>query len=122
MSTDRAQLPPGTHPQVAETMKLLEKFNSALSDQIQQVSTAAFKGTDEDKTVEVTVDGARWLTGLYIEDGLLRLGAETVGERINEAMRNAQAAASESIHERQAQLYANLAGITATMRNGLGLT
>ncbi|NTY60703.1 YbaB/EbfC family nucleoid-associated protein [Mycolicibacterium sphagni] len=122
MTTGSNQLPPGTHPQVAETMQFLEKFSSALSDQVQQVSTATFTGTDEDKTVEVTVDGARWLTGLHVEDGLLRLGADEVSSRINEALQNAQAAASESIREKQAQLYANLAGITQSMKNGLDLT
>jgi DNA-binding protein YbaB len=122
MTTDRNQLPPGTHPQVTETMQLLEQFSSALSDQIQQVSTASFTGTDEDKTVEVTVDGARWLTGLHVEDGLLRLGAEAVGARINEALQNAQAAASESIRAKHAQLYSNLAGITQSMKSGLDLT
>lgn len=122
MSTEPTQIPPGTHPQAAETLQLLEKFNSALNDEIRQVGTAVYKGTDENTTVEVTVDGARWLTGLYIEDGLLRLGAEEVGERINEALRNAQAAASASIQERQAELYANLSGITASMRSGLEMS
>jgi DNA-binding protein YbaB len=119
--TDAFQGIPNVHPQAAEALRDMEQFRDALSDQLHQVTTGAFTGTDEDATVQVTVNGTRWLTGLHVEDGLLRLGAETVQDRINEALANAQAAASEAFAAQQAQLYANLTGLTTSLRTGLGL-
>lgn len=120
MTTDRAEATAGAPPQVAEALHQLERFNTALNDQIRQATGGTFVGTDQDKTVEVTVDGARWLTGLHIEDGLLRLGAEVVGERINEALHVAQAQASAAAREQQMQLFATLTEITGSLIDGLG--
>jgi DNA-binding protein YbaB len=111
-----------THPQVAEAFEQLKRFNSALRDQMYRTNTGFFTATDEDKTVNVTINGQRTLTGLYIEDGLLRLGPETVEQRINEALSNAQAAATEAFAEQQEQLIASLAEATAGLQKALGLT
>ena len=54
-----------------------------------QVFTAA------DDSVE-TLNGHQWLKDVYIQDGL-RLGAETVEQRVNEALQKASAVASETI-------------------------
>lgn len=121
MSTDRSEVAAGAAPQVADALHQLERFNNALNDQIRQATSGTYIGTDQDKTVEVTVDGARWLTGLHIEDGLLRLGAEEVGERINEALHSAQAQASAAAREQQMQLFASLTQITGSLIDGLGL-
>lgn len=107
------------HPQVSETLAQLERFNKALEDQMKRTDTGSFTATDETETVEVTINGHRCLTDLHIEDGLLRLGAETVEERINEALLKAQDEASERIQSQQAQLFASLAEITGALQNSV---
>ncbi|KAA1251744.1 YbaB/EbfC family nucleoid-associated protein [Mycobacterium simiae] len=103
------------HPQAAEVLKQLQEVNSALEGQMGRANTASYAGTDEAMTVGVTLDAQRTLTGLHIEDGLLRLGVETVAQRINEALTNAQAAASACIRAQQEQLAASLTDITASL-------
>jgi DNA-binding protein YbaB len=100
------------HPQVAEALRQLQQFSSTVEDQLQRKSNASFTATDEAKTVNVTLDGGRCLTGLYIEDGLLRLGAETVAQRINEALASAQAASSEALAAQQEQIVRSLVETT----------
>lgn len=68
------------------------------------------------------MDGHRWLTGLNIEAGLLRLGAEAVQERINEALRNAAAAATAANEAEEERLVASLADIAGSLKNSFGLT
>jgi DNA-binding protein YbaB len=109
-----------THPQVADAMQQMQRFQSVLEDQLTQLNTGSFTGTDENRTVEATLDGHSTLTGLFIEDGLLRLGTETVGQRINEAIAHAQAAASANLTAQQQQLYAGLSEITGSLKNGIG--
>jgi len=109
------------HPQVAEALEQLKRFNSALEDQMYQANIESFTGTDEAETVNVTIDGRHALTGLFIEDGLLRLGAQTVEERLNEALRNAQAAATSAITAHQQQVFASLLDMTEQMMKAAGL-
>lgn len=108
------------HPQAAEALKLLEQFNSVLSDQMHRSKVATFTGTDAAKSVGATLDGRRMLTGLFVEEGLLRLGAKTVEDRINEALANAQAAAAATIQAQQQQLAASLAHVADCLKNSLG--
>ncbi|BBZ72611.1 YbaB/EbfC family nucleoid-associated protein [Mycobacterium paraseoulense] len=101
------------HPQVAEVLRQAQQFQSALEDQQHRTDTELFTATDESESVEVTLNARLCLTGLHIEDGLLRLGADMVEQRINEAIGNAQAAATEAIdaeHERLIELAAGIAG------------
>jgi len=97
-----------THPVVAEVLRKAQQIQSMSDAQADQVKAESFTGSDETKTVRVTVDGHRWLTGLYIEDGLLRLGIETVARRVNEAIRNAQAAAAVAVDAEQEILIQSL--------------
>lgn len=96
---------------VDEVLRELQGFTSAIEDQQYRTETASFKATDEAETVEVTLDGRNWLTGLFIEEGLLRLGPETIARRLNEALRNAQAAADAASEADQQRLVASLVGI-----------
>lgn len=107
------------HPQFAETMQQLQQFQNKLEDMMQQINTGKFKGTDHDSTVEVTVNAQSWLTNLHIEDGLLRLGAATVQQRINDAILAARGAALAGLQEQQSQYFADLAGITHAMKKGV---
>jgi len=110
------------HPQVAEALRQLRQIQSVLEGQVNRTNSETFTGTDEAKSVEAILNGKRWLTSLRIEDGLLRLGAETVKQRVNEALRNAKAAATAADDAAQEQLTASLVGITGSLKETLGLT
>lgn len=94
---------------MAEALRQAQRFQSALEDQQYRTNTESFSATDESETVEATLNARLCLTGLQIDDGLLRLGADTVEQRINEAIGNAQAVATDAIdaeHERLIELAA----------------
>ena len=107
------------HPQVAEALQHTQRFQSAIEDQMHRTDTESFSGTDEAKSVEVTLNGRRWLTGLSIEEGLLRLGAETVEQRINEALQNADAVAAAAVEAEYERLLTSLADITGALKKSL---
>ncbi len=114
--------PQAQHPQVTEMLAQLQKFNSTLDDQMRRTTVDTYSGTDEAKTVNATLNGSRCLTGLYLEEGLLRLGADTVADRINEALLTAQAASDEAITAQQALLFSTLSEIAGSMKQTLGLS
>jgi DNA-binding protein YbaB len=101
------------HPEVAAVLQQAQRLQSVMDEQLAKMNTESFTATDEAKTVEVTLNGHHWLTDLFIEDGLLRLGADTVEARINEALANATAKATESIDADRARLNELVAEITA---------
>jgi len=109
------------HPQVAQALEQLEKFNQILEDQMHLTNTGSFTATDQAKTVTVTINGNHLLTGMFIEEGLLRLGAETVEQRINEALVHAQAQATAAINGQQHQLITALVDITDDLAKSIGL-
>ena len=102
------------HPEVAAGLQQAQRLQSVMDEQLAKMNTESFTATDEAKTVEVTLNGHHWLTDLFIEDGLLRLGADTVEARINEALGNATAKATESIDADRARLNELVAEITAS--------
>jgi len=110
------------HPQVVEALRQAQQMRSAIDHQTHRRDTESFTGTDESKTVEVSVNGRLYLTGLHIEDGLLRLGAETVEQRINEAVSNARATASAGTDAEYEQLMDTLVDIADSLQKTLGLT
>jgi DNA-binding protein YbaB len=110
------------HPQVAEALQQAQRFQSTLEDQIHRTTTESFTGTDEAKTVSVTIDGQQSLTGLHIEEGLLRLGADTVEQRINEAIQNAVATATGAGEAEQEKMLESLAEISGALIKSLGLS
>ncbi|MDT5082954.1 MAG: hypothetical protein QOJ80_7591, partial [Mycobacterium sp.] len=73
--------------------------------------------TDEAETVEVTLNGHHWLTDVFIEDGLLRLGADTVAARVNEAIQSAEATASASIEADRERIDSVVAEITSELND-----
>ncbi|MDH6247488.1 YbaB/EbfC family nucleoid-associated protein [Mycobacterium sp. OTB74] len=101
------------HPQVAAVLQHAQRLQSVMDDQLAKMNTESFTATDEARTVEVTLNGHHWLTDLFIEDGLLRLGAATVEARINEALSRATAKASESISADRERIEATVAELTA---------
>ena len=106
-------------PNVAQALALAGRFQAALDGTLNQMNSGSFRGTDEAKTVEVTINGHQWLTGVRIEDGLLKeLGAEAVGARVNEALQNAQATASAYNDAAGQQLTAALAAMSAAANGG----
>ncbi|KAA1242503.1 YbaB/EbfC family nucleoid-associated protein [Mycobacterium simiae] len=110
------------HPQVSEALRQAELFQSALVDQQHRRNTETFTATDESKAVAVTVDAGLCLTGLYIEEGLLRLGADTVEQRINEALGNARTTATAAIDAEYDRLIEVVAGIADSLKKTLDVT
>src|SRR5262249_29517249 len=98
-----------------------QQFQSILDDQMHRTNTGTVTVTDETESVEVTLDGHGWFTGLTIEPGLLRLGAEAVEERVNDALRRAAAAAAATSDADGEQLEASLAEITGALNSIFGI-
>ena len=106
-------------PHVAAALSLAARFQTALEGTLNQMNNGNFRGTDEAETVEVSINGHQWLTGVRIDDGLIKeLGAELVGARVNEALQNAQAAASKYNSAAGEQLTAVLEAMTKTANTG----
>jgi DNA-binding protein YbaB len=103
------------HPEVAAVLRQAQRLQSLMDDQLQKMASETFAATDETRTVEVTLNGHHWLTDVFIEDGLLRLGADTVAARINEALQNAGASASESIAADRERIDSAVAEITSEL-------
>lgn len=99
------------HLQVAETLAQAQRLTSALNGHLDRMNAETFTATDESGTVEVNLDGHLWLTGVHIEGGLLRLGAETVQQRLNEALHHALTAATLATETAHEQLFGMLGEI-----------
>lgn len=100
------------HPQVAAVLRQAQQLQSLMDDQLHKMNTETFTATDEEQTVEVTLNGHHHLTDVYIKDGLLRLGAQTVEQRLNEAIQKATSAATASIEADRERLDAMVAELT----------
>ncbi|MBB2988941.1 DNA-binding protein YbaB [Mycolicibacterium iranicum] len=105
------------HPEVAAVLKQARRLQSLMDEQLDKMATESFTATDENGTVEVTLNGHQWLKDVYIQDGLLRLGTETVEQRVNEALQKASAEASASIDADRERLDAVVAEITADIKD-----
>lgn len=103
------------HPQVAAVLLQAQRLQTLMDDQLAKMADETFTATDEARTVEVTLNGHQWLTDVFIEEGLLRLGAETVAARINEALQNAGTTASESIAADRERIDSAVAEITSEL-------
>lgn len=104
------------HPQAADIMQQMEQFQSTIDACTHRSDKEFFTGMDEDKTVQVTLDSRLALKDLFIEDGVLRLGAQAVNERINDALTNAQAAAHEGISAQHEELLGGLVEVVETLQ------
>ena len=103
------------HPQVAAVLRQAQRLQSLMDDQLDKMAGESFTATDESETVEVTLNGHQWLTDVFIEDGLLRLGAATVSARVNEALQIAGATASASIAADRERIDTAVAEITSEL-------
>lgn len=101
------------HPQVAAVLQQAQRLTSIMDEQLYKMKSEKFTATDESKTVEVTLNGHQWLTDVFINDGLLRLGAQVVAQRLNEALQNATTQASASIEADWERLDATFTEIAA---------
>ncbi|KJX75909.1 YbaB/EbfC family nucleoid-associated protein [Mycobacterium lepromatosis] len=100
-------------PMQAQIIALLGQFQSALDGQCNQMNDGVFKASDQEKTVEVTINGYQWLTDIHIESGALReFGHEVVADRINAALQNAQSAATAYNEAAREQLAARLSALS----------
>ena len=103
------------HPEVAAVLKQARRLQSLMDEQLDKMASDSFTAADDSETVEVTLNGHHWLKDVYIQDGLLRLGAETVEQRVNEALQKASAVASETIDADRERIDAVVAEITAAV-------
>lgn len=103
------------HPEVSAVLRQARRLQSLMDDQLDKMAHDSFAASDEAETVEVTLNGHHWLRDVYIQDGLLRLGSETVEQRVNEALQKANAEASATIDEDRRRIDAVVAEITAEM-------
>jgi DNA-binding protein YbaB len=104
------------HPQVAAVLQQAQRLQSIVDEQLRKMGAETFTATDESETVEVTLNGHHYLTAAFISDGLLRLGARTVEQRINEALQSATAEATQSIEADRERIDAAVAEITAGLQ------
>lgn len=103
------------HPEVAAVLRQAQRLQSLMDEQLNKMAGESFTARDEAETVEVTLDGHQWLTDVFIEEGLLRLGADTVASRVNEALQNAGADAAASIEADRERIDSAVAEITSEL-------
>lgn len=106
------------HPEVAAVLRQANRLQALMDEQLSKMQSESFSASDESETVEVTLNGHHWLKDVHIEDGLLRMGADTVEYRVNEALHNATADATASIEADRERLDAVAAEITAELTRG----
>jgi DNA-binding protein YbaB len=94
-----------------------DELRSALDDHRHFLKNAQFEGTDEAKTVAVMITADYRLTFVQIQDGLIRLGADAVAQRLNEACDKAGAAAAEAVEAKEDKLVETLGLTAAVMEN-----
>jgi DNA-binding protein YbaB len=104
------------HPDVAAVLQQAERLQSLMDEQLHKMNNQTFTATDDAETVEVTLNGHHHLTGTFIADGLLRLGAEAVETRLKQALQKATDAATKSIELDRDRIDAAVAEITADLR------
>ena len=105
------------HPDVAAVLEQAQRLQSLMDEQLHKMNSQTFTAADDAETVEVTLNGHHHLTGTFIENGLLRLGAQTVEQRLNEALQKATAAATESIESDRERIDAAVMEITADLQD-----
>ncbi len=103
------------HPEVAAVLRQAKRLQSLMDEQLDKMANASFTASDDTDTVEVTLNGHHQLQDVHIEDGLLRLGAQTVEQRVNEALQKANEIASASVDADRERLDAVVAEITAEL-------
>lgn len=100
------------HPEVAAVLRQAGRLQELMDAQLHKMASESFTATDEADTVEVTLNGHHELVDVYLADGVLRLGAQTVEQRLNEALDTATEAAAESIAADRHRLNEAVAEIT----------
>ncbi|PRI15474.1 hypothetical protein B2J96_12290 [Mycobacterium shigaense] len=98
----------------------MKKFNDVLEGALKAKGTGSFTAKDDTETVEVVTNGDMCITQVCIEDGLLRLGADKVEDRINEALSRAQAKATAANEAMYGATFEALAGIVQSMAQIVG--
>lgn len=100
------------HPQVAAVLAQAQQLQSIMDEQLHKMNSQTFTASDVTESVAVTLDGHQQLTEVYIEDGLLRQGADVVEHRLNEALQNATEAAAAAIEADRERIDAQVAQLT----------
>lgn len=94
-------------PRVAAVLHQAQLLQAVMDTQLHKMSTETFTATDDTGTVtvKVTLNAEQHLVDVHIENGLLRrLGAATIQQRLNHALRNASATATAAMLADQQRL------------------
>ena len=92
----RVDPPEDMHPQVAAVLDQASRLQDLMEGQLKKMADDSFSATDESGTVRVTLNGHHHLVDIHFADGLLRLGSETVAQRLNQALHKVTEEAGES--------------------------
>ncbi len=101
-----------THPDIAAILREAKRLEDVLEERIHQIRTGRFAASDEERLVEVTLDGEYRLVDVFIAEGALRRGLQAVEEAVNEALRRANDAVDASAANASARINAVVAEIT----------
>jgi hypothetical protein len=77
------------HPRVTETMAIVDSALAQYDRHLQAVNQTSTTATDSTKTVAVTLNQHRWLTGVWIAPGVRAAGAAVLHARLREALESA---------------------------------
>ena len=105
-------LPPGMHPDVAAILRDAKRLEDVLEERLHQIKTGRFTAANDDRTVEVTLDGEYQMVDVFITDGLLRKGIPVVESAINDALAKANSEVDASATAASARINAVVAEIT----------
>lgn len=88
-----------------------------LDEQVRRMRAVSFVVSDQTGTVEVTMNGQRHLTDLFIDPGILGFGARELTDRINEAIAAATDLAEEWFEADLGDLETRVADALAKLRD-----
>jgi DNA-binding protein YbaB len=77
------------HPVVTEYLNLADARIAQVDHYLHLLSTLTTTGTDETKTVSVTLNPHGAVEDVWMQPGCKRLGADVINERLNEALQKA---------------------------------
>lgn len=102
------EVEPEALPQATAILDEFKKVTDVLENTIKKRNAGSFTARDETETVEVTVNSDGTITSLWIEDGLLKFGAQTVEDRINDALTSAKAKSAAINEEMSLEIVATM--------------
>ncbi|VBA47228.1 YbaB/EbfC family nucleoid-associated protein [Mycobacterium attenuatum] len=104
------------HPRVAQMVHQAHIVMSLLDEQVRRMSAESFTAAHHTGAVEVSLNGHRRMTGLYIDPGVMGLGAQELASMINETIAGASDYVAEWVGADVADLEDRVAEALAVLR------